>query len=149
MKKAKRDEKDKKKKEFDIRSRKSSANTVFQPQYAEQLTNIFFNQCVNATEIGALGSLLVLYRVNHAADTLDRDFFVVGNGQRPKDNLIRKHQEASRSHQSTNASRVQADDRRSQQRSVRMANPEFARKYIRIIVAVVSNEHDDQFEQMV
>lgn len=59
------------KKIFSVKTIKLSANSIFKPDHAEQLINIFFGRCYNATRIAYLGSLYALHVVNSHADAND------------------------------------------------------------------------------
>lgn len=68
------------KKIFSIKTIKLSANSIFKPGHAEQLINILFGRCYNATRIAYLGSLYALHVVNSHADANDMNFFITCNG---------------------------------------------------------------------
>lgn len=68
------------KKIFSVKTIKLSANSIFKPDHAEQLINILFGRCYNATRIAYLGSLCALHMINSHADANNMDFFINCNG---------------------------------------------------------------------
>jgi hypothetical protein len=84
-KRAKREEKAEREKNFVIRTIKLSANSIFKAEYAEALTDLFFKKSFAATQISYLASLLLLHIVNNAVDHNDTEFFTNKKGK----NVIR------------------------------------------------------------